>query len=207
MGTPSMPEERGQRWHDRRASIIDAAAKLFAERGYHATGTAELCDAVGLGKGSLYYYVESKENLLYLIHERVMGRVLEFATRMAALEAPATDRLRQLGREQIGIIADYPDHVWVFLHEHKVLTGARAREFSASRRKYEDAVQKILEDGVAAGEFAIADVRLATLGWLGMHNYTYLWFRPGRRLTPERLADYFYELFIQGVRAPSSPGQ
>jgi AcrR family transcriptional regulator len=192
-------EARGQKWHDRRAGIIDAAAKLFADRGYHATGTAELCEAVGLGKGSLYYYVESKENLLSLIHERVMGQVLEFATRMADLDAPAADRLRQLGREQIDIIATYPDHVWVFLHEHKALTGQRAEEFSASRRRYEDAIQKILDDGVAAGEFTVADTRLATLGWLGMHNYTYLWFRPGPRLSSERLADSFYELFMQGI--------
>ena len=196
-----MAEERGQRWLERRASIVDAAAPLFAERGYHATGTAELCEAAGLGKGSLYYYVESKENLLYLIHERVMGKVLEFATRMAQLDAPASDRLSQLGREQIGIIAAYPAHVWVFLHEHKSLTGWRAEEFSTSRRTYEDAIQKILDDGVAAGEFAIPDTRLATLGWLGMYNYTYLWFRPGRLLTSDRLADSFYELFLRGISA------
>jgi AcrR family transcriptional regulator len=199
-----VPDERGPRWLERRDRIIDAAAHLFAQRGYHATGTAELCEAVGLGKGSLYYYVESKENLLYLIHERVMDRILEFATRMAALEAPAADRLRQLGREQIGIIATYPDHVWVFLHEHRAFTGRRAEEFSASRRTYEAAIEKILSDGVAAGEFTIPDVRLATLGWLGMHNYTYLWFRPGRRLSPERLADSFYELFMQGVGGRSA---
>ena len=83
-----MPEQRGQRWHDRRTAIVDAAAKLFAERGYHATGTAELCQAVGLGKGSLYYYVQSKENLLYLIHERVMGQVFDTATQIAGLDEP-----------------------------------------------------------------------------------------------------------------------
>src|ERR1700743_2702257 len=81
----SVPEQRGERWHQRRTAIVDAAAKLFAERGYHATGTAELCEAVGLGKGSLYYYVDSKENLLYLIHERVMNQVLGLVTRIADL--------------------------------------------------------------------------------------------------------------------------
>lgn len=201
-----MPEQRGQRWHDRRTSIIDAAAKLFAERGYDATGTAELCQAVGLGKGSLYYYVESKENLLYLIHDRVMNQVLDLATRIAALDEPAAERLRQLGQEQISVIATYPDHVWVFLHEHKALTGERARQFTASRRRYEQQIERILSDGVAAGEFAISDVRVAALAWLGMHNYTYLWYEPSRKLTVQRLAAEYYRLFVDGIRASPAPG-
>ena len=197
-----MPEQRGQRWHDRRMSIVDTAAKLFAERGYHATGTADLCQAVGLGKGSLYYYVESKENLLYLIHERVMNQVLDMATRIAELDEPAAERLRRLGQEQVSVIASYPDHVWVFLHEHKALTGERAAQFTASRRRYERQIERILSDGVASGEFAIADVRIAALAWLGMHNYTYLWYEPSKKLTVERLAAEYYELFINGIRAP-----
>jgi TetR/AcrR family transcriptional regulator, cholesterol catabolism regulator len=198
-----LPEQRGQRWHDRRTTIVDAAARLFAERGYHATGTAELCQAVGLGKGSLYYYVESKENLLYLIHERVMGQVFDTATRIAGLDEPAAERLRQLGHEQISVIARYPDHVWVFLHEFRALTGERAAHFTASRRRYERSIEKILQDGVDCGEFVIDDVHLAALGWLGMHNYTYIWFQPGKRLTAARLATAFYDLFIQGISAPA----
>lgn len=198
-----VPEQRGQRWHDRRTAIVDAAARLFAERGYHATGTAELCLAVGLGKGSLYYYVESKENLLYLIHERVMGQVFDTAARIAGLEEPAAERLRQLGHEQISVIARYPDHVWVFLHEFRALTGERAAQFTASRRRYERSIEKILRDGVDSGEFVIDDVHLAALGWLGMHNYTYIWFQPGKRLTATRLAAAFYDLFIQGISAPA----
>jgi TetR/AcrR family transcriptional regulator, cholesterol catabolism regulator len=199
-----VPEQRGQRWHDRRTSIVDAAAKLFAERGYDATGTAELCGAVGLGKGSLYYYVESKENLLYLIHERVMNQVLDLVTRIAELEEPAAERLRLLGQEQISVIAAYPDHVWVFLHEHKALTGERARQFAASRRQYERQLERILSDGVESGEFVISDVRVAALAWLGMHNYTYLWYEPSKKLTVERLANEYYRLFVDGIRAPGA---
>ncbi|HUZ51522.1 MAG TPA: TetR/AcrR family transcriptional regulator [Streptosporangiaceae bacterium] len=198
-----MPEHRGQRWHDRRTSIVDAAAKLFAERGYHATGTAELCAAVGLGKGSLYYYVESKENLLYLIHDRVMTQVLDLATRIADIAEPAADRLRLLGQEQISIISTYPDHVWVFLHEYKALTGERAEQFTASRRRYERCIERILSDGVESGEFAIRDVRITALAWLGMHNYTYIWFQPSKSLTVARLASEFYELFVNGIAAPA----
>jgi TetR/AcrR family transcriptional regulator, cholesterol catabolism regulator len=147
--------------------------------------------------------VESKENLLYLIHERVMGQVFDTATRIAGLDEPAAGRLRQLGHEQISVIARYPDHVWVFLHEFRALTGERAAHFTASRRRYERSIEKILRDGVDSGEFVIDDVHLAALGWLGMHNYTYIWFQPGKRLTAARLATAFYDLFIQGISAPA----
>ena len=147
--------------------------------------------------------MESKENLLYLIHERVMGQVFDTATRIAGLDEPAAERLCQLGREQISVIARYPDHVWVFLHEFRALTGERAAHFTASRRRYERSIEKILRDGVDSGEFVIDDVHLAALGWLGMHNYTYIWFQPGKRLTAARLATAFYDLFVQGISAPA----
>ena len=91
----------------------------------------------------------------------------------------------------------------MFLHEYRALTGERANQFTASRRRYERSVEKVLQDGVDSGEFVIDDVHLAALGWLGMHNYTYIWFQPGKRLTATRLARAFYDLFIEGVSAPA----
>lgn len=195
----SVSVERDARWEARRRSIVDTAARLFAERGYHATGTAELCDAVGLGKGSFYYYVESKQNLLSLIHERVMTDILEFAEEIVAADESATRRLLRLGREQLAIIARYPAHVAVFLHEHKALTGEPARRLTEKRREYERIVERILQDGVDAGEFEIEDVRLAALGWLGMHNYAYIWYRPDCAYSPDAISAEFFALFVRGA--------
>jgi AcrR family transcriptional regulator len=195
----SLSVERDARWEARRRSIVDTAARLFAERGYHATGTAELCDAVGLGKGSFYYYVESKQNLLSLIHERVMTDVLEFAEEIVAADESATRRLLRLGREQLAIIARYPAHVAVFLHEHKALTGEPARRLTEKRRDYERIVERILQDGVDSGEFELEDVHLASLGWLGMHNYAYIWYRPDSPYSPDEISAEFFALFVRGA--------
>jgi TetR/AcrR family transcriptional regulator, cholesterol catabolism regulator len=191
--------ERDARWEARRRSIVDTAARLFAERGYHATGTAELCDAVGLGKGSFYYYVESKQNLLSLIHERVMTDVLEFAEEIVAADESATRRLLRLGREQLAIMTRFPAHVAVFLHEHKALTGEPARRLTENRREYERIVERILQDGVDGGEFEIEDVHLAALGWLGMHNYAYIWYRPDSVYSPDEISAEFFALFVRGA--------
>jgi hypothetical protein len=85
----NIAEGDGSRWERRRQEIVDTAATLFARKGYNGTGVVEICDAVGLGKGSLYYYIESKENLLTLIHDRVMAEVLESGDSVVSLEASA----------------------------------------------------------------------------------------------------------------------
>ena len=67
---------RRANWQARRQAIIDTSAPVFARRGYHATGIMELCAANDLGKGALYHYIGSKEELLAAIHDRVMDEVM-----------------------------------------------------------------------------------------------------------------------------------
>jgi AcrR family transcriptional regulator len=200
-----MTQERGKRWHQKRTEIVDEAARLFAEHGYHATGTTQLCDAVGLGKGSLYYYVESKENLLYLIHERVMEHYLVKGREIADRDESASARLQLLGELQLSTIANYPHHVAVFLHEYKALTGDRAAHFSGTRREFEEIVQRVLREGVEEGSFEIEDLRITALAWLGMYNYTYIWFGARRGgLSEKDIARRYHEIFIAGVAAGRS---
>lgn len=152
-----------------------------------------------MGKGSLYYHVESKENLLFLIHERVMREVVETARAIASSPQTASERLNLLAAEQLRIITSWPDHVWVFMHEFRYLEGDRARQFKKARQEYESIVEKILEDGTESGEFEIADIRIATLAWLGMYNYTYVWLQLKGRLRSEEIVAQFQNVFLRGV--------
>jgi AcrR family transcriptional regulator len=186
-------------WHNRRNEIIDLAADLFAAKGYHATGVAELSEVANLGRGALYYYIESKENLLGLIHDRVMEDVLAAGASAHAMQASATERLTFLGRELIRIITAFPDHVWVFLHEFRNLTGDAAASFRKKRRAFEENVEEILCDGCASGEFVVKDTRLAALSWLGLHNYIYIWHHPGGPYTAEMIAEHFASIFLNGI--------
>src|SRR5579862_7335632 len=190
---------RSQNWQARREAIIDTSAPLFAQRGYHATGINELCEANGLGKGALYHYIGSKEELLAAIHDRVMDEVMVGADRVADAGGPPPAQLAMLGDELLDVIHRYPDHVWVFLHEFPALTGERAEQFRKRRREYERRVEAVLRAGVASGAFRDLDPRLTALAWLGMHNYTYLWLKPGGRLSARDVAKPFAEIFLRGI--------
>ncbi len=194
---------RNPKWQARREAIVDTSARLFARQGYHATGLNELCDANDLGKGALYHYIGSKEGLLAAIHDRVMDEVMRGADRVAEAGGSPGAQLAMLGDELLEVIHQYPDHVWVFLHEFPALTGERAATFRERRRQYERRVEAILRAGVQSGEFRDLDPWLTARAWLGMHNYTYLWLRPGQRLDARDVAKPFAEIFIRGIGAPS----
>ncbi|HEV2309666.1 MAG TPA: TetR/AcrR family transcriptional regulator [Acidimicrobiia bacterium] len=198
-----MPDaRRSSKWQARRDAIIDTSARLFARQGYHATGIAELCTANGLGKGALYHYIGSKEELLAAIHDRVMDEVMLGADRVADAGGSPSQQLAMLGDELLDVIHRYPDHVWVFLHEFPALTGERAEQFRVRRRAYERRVESVLDAGVAAGEFRDLDSWLTARAWLGMHNYTYLWLKAGGRLTARDVAKPFAEIFMRGIERP-----
>ena len=204
----SSDSRRSAKWQERREAIIDASAVVFAQRGYHATGMTELCVANDLGKGALYHYIGSKEELLAAIHDRVMDEVLLGADRVAQGGGPAPHQLARLGDELLDVIHRYPDHVWVFLHEFPALTGQRASDFRERRHRYEQQVEDVLRAGIASGDFRDLDPWLTARAWLGMMNYTYLWLRPTGRLSARDVAKPFTEIFMRGIEgAHAAPAQ
>jgi len=187
------------KWQARRDAIVDTSARLFARRGYHATGITELCEANELGRGALYHYIGSKEELLAAIHDQVMDEVMACAERVAQTGGSPSAQLAQHGEELLDVIHRYPDHVWVFLHEFPALTGERAAQFRERRRAYEERIEAVLRAGVASGEFRHLDAWLTARAWLGMHNYTYLWLHPGGRLSARDVASPFAQIFLRGI--------
>jgi TetR/AcrR family transcriptional regulator, cholesterol catabolism regulator len=196
---------RSAKWLQRRQAIVDESAKVFAQRGYHATSTVELCEANAIGKGALYYYIGSKEQLLVAIHDRVMDQVMLGADRVARVGGSPPTQLAMLGEELLDVIFHYTDHVWVFLHEFPALTGENAERFRKRRREYEQRIEHVFEEGSKSGHFRPIDPRVATTAWLGMHNYTYLWLRAGGRFSVKEIAVSYSDIFVWGV-AKSSAG-
>jgi AcrR family transcriptional regulator len=190
---------RSAKWHDRRKVIIDTSAAVFARQGYHATGLAELCTANELGRGALYHYIGSKEQLLLAIHDRVMDEVMLSVERTKRAGGTASEQLTMLGDELIDIIATYPDHVWVSLHEFSGLSGEHELHYRRRRQEYERSVEAILQAGIDSGEFRDVDARLTSLAWLGMHNYTYRWMKSSDARPAHEVATAFADIFVRGI--------
>ena len=170
------PPGHGPGYEARRQEIIDKAAALFAAKGYPATGTAELCAAVGLGKGALYHYIGSKENLLVEIQDRVLTPLLERSRRIATFtDQDPMVRLRLLSEALLDVIFARPDHIWVYEHDYRHVTGDNRKRLVRQRHEFENLVQQLIREAAEQGLLRDVDLRLAMLQFLNLHNHTYQW--------------------------------
>jgi len=181
-----------------RERIYRIAAELFARNGYHATGVTQLSEAVGLGRGALYYHITSKESVLYAISMGAIEHLIEPSDLVVAGDGPAQARLRQLARVLMRNIAEFSNEWTVFFREHIALTGQWHADVMAKREHYEGLWAKLLAEGATAGEFVASDPIL-TKGVLGMFNYSYLWLRVDGPNTPEEVADRFCDVLLGGL--------
>lgn len=190
------------RYDKRRREVVDRAARVFAERGYHATSIEDLVEATGLQRGGLYHYMDSKKDLLSQIHHRFIEPLLEDARTIVERGGPPDEVLTNVGRALIRDIASYGDQVTVFLHEWRIIQNdPEWGEIRQARRDFEALVASVLRRGAEEGVFTIRDERIALLGFLGMFNYSYQWFRPGGRVSAEQVAEEFCGIFLDGIRA------
>jgi len=193
---------------ERAEEVYAAALRLFTQKGYHATSMQDIAAAVGLYKGSLYHYIGGKEDLLAQVFERAMGGLLEDVERIVADKSLAPSRqLRDVIGAHVEAVASNVDALTVYLHEYRALAGESLERVREQRTRYRALVEAVVERGVRLGEFATADVGIATLGVLGMCNWLVQWYRPGGRLGPRQVADHFTELLLSGLRRPEGPVQ
>ncbi|WP_328752279.1 TetR/AcrR family transcriptional regulator [Streptomyces sp. NBC_00285] len=195
------PPGHGPDFEVRRQKIIDTAAELFARQGYAATSVNDLGRAVGLAKGALYYYIGSKENLLIEIQGRVMSPLLSRARQIAELDVDPLVRLRLLSESLLTIIFHRLDHIWVYEHDYRSLTGPELQTLLDQRSEFERLITGLLTDAAERGSFRVAEPRLATLQFLNLHNHTYQWVKPGGRWDPAFLSREYCVTLFRGFGA------
>jgi TetR/AcrR family transcriptional regulator, cholesterol catabolism regulator len=188
----------------RREELTRTAARLFAERGYHGTSLADLAEALGLQKASLYHHIDSKEDLLW---EVAWAGAEAFHASLDAVPevVPATEKIRLALRGHLRVVAEQLDAATVFTREWRALEGERRTAFLDERRRYEERIRELFREGVDGGELRTdLDLATAALLFLSAANWAYTWLRPGA--DTDQLADRFYGLLLDGMRGYATPG-
>jgi AcrR family transcriptional regulator len=174
----------------RRRELLEAAATLFAERGYRATSMNDLASRVGLSKPAIYHYTRSKEDLLVELYTEVLRASTDSVAVIEAGTRRAVDALREVLVERVSYTCEHQALLRVFFEEEAGLPRAALEDVLRSRRRYEDAVIAIVIRAVEEDQLEIgATPRIYVNALLGAANWVYKWYDPAGRLGPRALGE------------------
>ena len=161
------------RWERRYREVLDAAATVFAEKGYAGASTRDIAERLNIRQASLYYYFPSKEAALAAICELGVKDFIGHLQKILAEPIPTADKLRAAIANHLAPLRSNPeaDYIRVFLrHRHELPDGLR-QSVAALARKYQGLVERLFVEGIAKRELRLQlNPQLATLAFLGLCN-------------------------------------
>ena len=187
----------------KRQAILDAAAQIFGQKGYHAASMQDIADAVNLQKASLYHHVSSKQEILLAILDEALNLLTERLQPVLLEPVPPEERLQLAIKVYLRTLAQHRDLASVLLLEHRSLEEEFRLRHTPMRDRFEAIWREIILIGVREGVFQCQDIRMTARALLGTLNWTITWYKPDGLLTIDEIAAQFAELFLNGLLAQS----
>ena len=187
---------------DTRVDILKSAARAFRKLGYHGATVEQIAAALHMKKGNLYYYFKNKEEILFACHQYSLDRLTQLLEEIERSDARPDAKLRRLVSAFVHTILDELHGTALFL-DLEALTAQHLKAVIVRRDRFDRGVRKILEEGVASGDFAAPGdntVKLITFAMMGAVNWIPRWFRPEGASTSQEIADRFADFFVTGLR-------
>jgi AcrR family transcriptional regulator len=179
--------------------ILRHAAQIFSEKGYDGASIRDISRSSGVSLAGLYYYIESKQKLLYLIQQYTFQTIVErLEKRLAGVRAPE-DRLRVFVHNHLDYFLRHRMEMKVLSHEDDALEGEYRREVQEIRRRYYAIALAIVEDLPKSNAARRINPRVAVLSLFGMMNWVYTWHRPEVDPQADALAEAMAGMFLRGV--------
>jgi len=191
----------------RRQRIVDTAVELFHRKGYRATTLDDLAQELGITKAALYHYVESKEELLFIIYTQALQSIFKETYRIAAMDFPPDEKLRRIIQNHIvNIIVREQPLFFVFFTEENQLPEKYYGMVREKKKEYDRILREIIQEGINRGLFHEDDPRLLGYAIVGMCNWLYKWYRPDGPDSPDEIADQFIRILERGYLRSDESG-
>jgi AcrR family transcriptional regulator len=180
---------------NRAAEVREAAIRVFSEKGYSSASLQDIADEVGLLKGSLYHYIESKDAVLFEILENSHEQALDIMRQTDALNLDPTERLRTYVCLLTNWYLSNRERASIYFTEWRYLTGDYRETVQQQRREFLGYVRQILAEAQRRSlTRADLNVNIASLFVLSAVNSVPLWYRPSGPITSSEIADEVAEL-------------
>ncbi|WP_299451494.1 TetR/AcrR family transcriptional regulator [uncultured Pigmentiphaga sp.] len=189
---------RKGRWLEKKNAIVKAASRLFSERGFNYVSLDDVAEQLGIGKPVIYYYFESKEQILFECYSLAFDVGDEVMRTALALEGDARTRLEYYLREYLlaHLRGEAP---LVPMHDILALSEPLRGIIERRRRNRRDRLRKLIAAGQEDGSLGPCDPRVAVSAWGGASAWVIGSFDPRKGLSPEETAEYMVGLFLNGL--------
>lgn len=191
----------GKKGQERQRSIIEAASRLFADNGYSGTSLEDIASAVGLLKGSLYHYIDTKEDLLYQVLQEAHDAFEQNMERVMVENGTVVDKLRSLFCGHVCLVAATRHSGDLFQRNFLSLSEPRRLAIGQRRDVYDAYVRSLITEGQHLALFnRELDPKLASLGLIGMLNSVSRWYQETGSESAEQIADHLSDLAVRALR-------
>ena len=180
--------------------VLQSAANIFFAKGFHATSIEDVARDVGMLKGSLYYYIKSKDDLLFQL---LLAGKEDGDAFIAQQIDPACEPVAQLERAiraQIEYILLNRVPFGLFLQEFDSLSGKRQHKLISVMSRYNKRFVELVRKGQEQGKIIQGDPWIIVNGILGMCNWLYRWYDPEPDVNSEQIKTVFVQLIFEGIR-------
>ena len=184
-----------------RNDILEAAAQVFRKKGFHGSSMSDIAEAVSLQKASLYHHVASKQEILLALLDRAIEMLTERIGPLASQSAPADQKLRQMIRSYLQMLAENADLASVLLFEYRSLEPKQLSRHIPNRDKFEALWRDVVLEGVKSKKFHCPHPGLAVRAMLGSMNWLLTWYRAEGAMTIEEIADHLADMQFRGLSA------
>lgn len=182
-----------------REQILEAAAQIFREKGFHAASMKDIAEAVNLQKGSLYHHVSSKQEILVDILDQALDMLIEGMMGVVEQSVAPDKKLRIAVMTYLEALTRRPDLAAVLLLEHRSLEPEYRKRHIPRRDRFENLWRQIIDEGLEQGIFESENPGLAVKALMGVINWTIMWYRPDGALSAAEIADKSTDLFLNGI--------
>lgn len=182
-----------------RDDVLDAAAQVFRQKGFHGASMSDIAAALSVQKPSLYHHVKSKQEILLALLDRALILLADHIGSISAQSLPADKKLRQMIRGYLSALADNADLTAVLLFEHRSLDKKSHARHVPQRDKFEALWRDVLNEGAREKIFDVKDASLAVRALMGVMNWTLTWYHPDGEKSIEEIADEYSDLMLKGM--------
>lgn len=187
----------------RSEEVAAAALRVFNRQGYASSSVGDIAQELGILKGSLYYYIDSKEDLLFAICDQVhrdVSRILEEA--LAGEEKSPLDRFASYVRAQAIYNAENVELISVYYRDLERLSEQRLKDIRKRQRAHVKMLADLVSEGQERGEiYRDVDPGIAVRTVLSTIIWIYTWYRPRGKAKPEEIADFTVRYALSGLSA------